>query len=129
MLDHVILTVSDFERSIAFYRQALKPLGVTDLMDYQGPDGHADLVGFGDSGRFYFWLKEGTPDPDAVHVGFAAKSHSAVNAFFNAAIAAGGRVKVEPAPQFQYHPDYYATWVFDPDGYDIEVVNKTGQVD
>jgi len=60
MLDHVILTVSDFERSIAFYTQALKPLGVTDLLDYQGRDGHPDLVGFGDSGRFYFWLKQGT---------------------------------------------------------------------
>jgi catechol 2,3-dioxygenase-like lactoylglutathione lyase family enzyme len=129
MLDHVIVTVSDFTRSIAFYAQALKPLGITDFLDYKGQDGHPDLKGFGNDGRFFFWLKEGRPNPDAVHFGFVAKSHAEVNAFFVAAIAAGGREKTAPAPQLQYHPDYYATWVFDPDGHDVEVVNKTGQID
>jgi hypothetical protein len=80
-------------------------------------------------GRFFFWLKEGRPDPDTVHFGFVAKSHAEVNAFFVAAIAAGGREKTAPVPQLQYHPDYYATWVLDPDGRDVEVVNKTGQID
>ncbi len=61
MLDHVIVTVSDFTRSIAFYEQALKPLGITDLLDYKGQDGHPDLKGFGNDGRFFFWLKEGRP--------------------------------------------------------------------
>ena len=51
-----------------------------------------------------------------------------MNAFFAAAIAAGGREKIVPAPQLQYHPDYYATWGLDPDGHDVEVVNKTGQI-
>jgi predicted lactoylglutathione lyase len=64
-----------------------------------------------------------------VPYGFVAKSHAEVNAFFVAAIAAGGREKTAPAPQLQYHPDYYATWVLDPDGHDVEVVNKTGQID
>ena len=128
MLDHVILTVSDFKRSIAFYEEALKPLEITDFMDYVGKNGHPDLKGFGKDGRFIFWLKEGKPDPDAIHVGFMAKSHAMVDAFYDAAIAAGGRDKTAPAPQLQYHPDYYATWVLDPDGYDIEVVNKTGQI-
>jgi catechol 2,3-dioxygenase-like lactoylglutathione lyase family enzyme len=91
MLDHVIVTVSDFARSIAFYAQALKPLGITDFLDYKGQDGHPDLKGFGNDGRFFFWLKEGRPNPDAVHFGFVAKSHAEVNAFFVAAIAAGGR--------------------------------------
>src|SRR5580704_1781617 len=129
MLDHVIVTVNDFTRSIAFYAQALKPLGITDFLDYKGQDGHPDLKGFGNDGRFFFWLKEGRPNPDAVHFGFVAKSHADVNAFFVAAIAAGGREKTAPAPQLQYHPDYYATWVLDPDGHDVEVVNKTGQID
>ena len=48
---------------------------------------------------------------------------------FAAAIAAGGREKTPPAAQLQYHPDYYATWVLDPDGHDIEVVNKNGQIE
>ena len=128
MLDHVIVTVSNIARSVAFYEQALKPLGVTDFLDFKGQDGHPDLKGFGDGGRFYFWLKEGRPDPEAVHVGFAAKSHAEVDAFFDAAIAAGGREKTAPAAQLQYRPDYYATWVLDPDGHDVEVVNKTGRV-
>ena len=59
MLAHVIVTVSDFTRSIAFYAQALKPLGITDFLDYKGQDGHPDLKGFGNDGRFFFWLKEG----------------------------------------------------------------------
>jgi hypothetical protein len=87
------------------------------------------LKGFGNDGRLFFWLKEGRPDPDTVHFGFVAKSHAEVNAFFVAAIAAGGREKTAPAPQFQYHADYYATWVLDPDGHDVEVVNKIGQID
>jgi len=129
MLDHVILTVSDFERSTAFYERALKPLGITEFMDFVGKDGHPDLKGFGDSGGFYVWLKQGKADPEAVHVGLRAESQAVVNAFFDAAIAAGGRVKTAPGPQLQYHPDYYATWVLDPDGHDIEVVNKTGRIE
>jgi catechol 2,3-dioxygenase-like lactoylglutathione lyase family enzyme len=128
MLDHVILTVSNFKRS-AFYENALKPLGFTDFVIFDGKDGHPDLKGFGTNGRCFFWLKEGTPDPAAIHVGFEAKSQAMVNAFFDAAIAAGGREKTAPARQLQYHSNYYATWVLDPDGYDIEVVNKTGQID
>jgi len=129
MLDHVILTVSDFARSVAFYDQALRPLGITAFLDFKGEDGHPDLKGFGKDGRFFLWLKEGRSDPQAVHVGLAAASHAEVNAFFAAAMAAGGRAKTPPAAQLQYHPDYYATWVLDPDGHDIEVVNKTGRID
>jgi catechol 2,3-dioxygenase-like lactoylglutathione lyase family enzyme len=47
MLDHIIVTVRDFTRSIAFYEQALKPLGMTDFLAYEGQDGHSDLKGFG----------------------------------------------------------------------------------
>jgi hypothetical protein len=52
-----------------------------------------------------------------------------VREFFDDAIAAGARIKTPPGPQLQYHADYFATWVLDPDGPDIEVVNKTGQVE
>jgi hypothetical protein len=83
------------------------------------------LKGFGDGKRFFFWLKEGKPDPQAVHVGFVAKDHSEVDAFYKAALAAGGKSKESPQARLEYHPGYYATWVFDPDGHDIEVVNKS----
>src|ERR1700761_7461377 len=129
MLDHVILTVADFGRSVPFYRAALAPLGITEFLDFPGENGHPHLKGFGISGKFIFWLKEGTPAPDAVHVGFAAASQAKVKEFVEAAVAAGGRGRTAPAPQHQYHAQYFATWVLDPDGHDIEVVNKTGQLD
>ena len=68
MLDHVIVTVSDFARSTAFYAQALKPLGITDFLDFKGRAGHPDLKGLGNNGRLFFWLKEGRPNPDAVRI-------------------------------------------------------------
>jgi len=125
MIDHVILTVSDFKRSVAFYAKALEPLGITTFIDYEGKDGHPDLKGFGDGKRHFFWLKEGKPDPQAVHVGFVAKDHSEVDAFYKAALAAGGKSKESPQARLEYYPGYYATWVLDPDGHDIEVVNKS----
>src|SRR6266436_1017454 len=125
MIDHIILTVSDFERSVAFYRKALKPLGITNFLDYEGQDGHPDLKGFGDGKRAFFWLKEGKPDPQAVHVGFVAKDHAEVDAFYKAAVEAGGKSKEAPQARPEYYPGYYATWVLDPDGHDIEVVHKS----
>jgi hypothetical protein len=64
MLDHIIVTVSDLARSIAFYKQALMLLGITDFLDYDGQDGHPDLKGFGKDGSFFFWLKKGRPGPE-----------------------------------------------------------------
>src|SRR6201988_4529428 len=97
MIDHVILTVSDFERSVAFYTKALKPLGITNFTNYEGHEGHPDLKGFGDGKRAFFSLKEGRPDPQAGHVGFGAKDHAEVDAFSKVAGAAGG--KSTEAPQ------------------------------
>jgi catechol 2,3-dioxygenase-like lactoylglutathione lyase family enzyme len=125
LLDHVILTVRQFERSVAFYSKALKPLGITNFTDYEGHDGHPDLKGFGDGERAFFWLKEGTPDPEAVHVGFEARNRPEVDAFYAAAVKAGGRSKEPPRARLEYYPGYYATWVFDPDGHAIEVVHKS----
>ena len=100
-------------------------MGFTTLLDYEGKDGHPDLKGFGIGKSHFFWLKEGKPDPQAVHVGFVAKDHSEVDAFYKAALAAGGKSKKPPQARPEYYPGYYATWVLDPDGHDIEVVNKS----
>jgi catechol 2,3-dioxygenase-like lactoylglutathione lyase family enzyme len=108
MIDHIILTVSDFERSVAFYAKALKPLGITNFLDYEGQDGHPDLKGFGDGKRAFFWLKEGKPDPQSVHVGFVAKDHAEVDAFYKAAVEAGGKSKAAPQARLEYYPGYYA---------------------
>jgi catechol 2,3-dioxygenase-like lactoylglutathione lyase family enzyme len=125
MIDHIILTVSDFERSVAFYAKALKPLGITNFTDYEGHDGHPDLKGFGDGKRAFFWLKRGKPDPASIHWGFIAENNQAVDAFYKAAIAAGAKDNISPRARLEYYPGYYAADVFDPDGYTFEVVHKS----
>ena len=130
MLDHVFLSVSDIERSIAFYAQALAPLGITDRVDYDGkdgPPGHPDLKGFGCKGRFIFWLRLGVVDSRAAHVGFIAKSRDEVDAAYAAAMAAGATDNGKPSARLYYDPRYYAGNVFDPDGYSLEFVFKSWQ--
>lgn len=125
MIDHVILTVSNFERSVAFYNQAFKPLGVAMVSDFKGEDGHPNLKGFGDGKTVFLWLKEGTPTPDGIHVGFIANSHAEVESFYTAAAVAGARTIESPRVFNEYYPGYYAAWVIDPDGYELEIVNKS----
>src|ERR1700756_4131338 len=73
MLDHMILTVSDVARSLAFYEAALKPLDIKFFMPSKGENGHPDLWGFGDGKRVFFCIKQGKPDPAAIHWGFMAR--------------------------------------------------------
>jgi catechol 2,3-dioxygenase-like lactoylglutathione lyase family enzyme len=103
MLDHVFLSVSDIERSIAFYTQALAALGIADRVDYDGkdgPPGHPDLKGFGCKGRIFFWLRPGVADSRAAHVGFIANSQAAVDAAYAAAMAAGATDNGKPSALF-----------------------------
>jgi catechol 2,3-dioxygenase-like lactoylglutathione lyase family enzyme len=130
MLDHVFLSVSDIERSIAFYTAALAPLGIVNRHDYDGkdgPPGHPDLKGFGADGRMFFWLREGVVDGRAAHVGFVAKSRQAVDAAYVAAMAAGATDNGAPGVRLYYDPRYYAANVLDPDGYSLEFVFKSWQ--
>lgn len=130
MLDHVFICVSDIACSIAFYEKALAPLGIAHALDYngrQGPAGHPDLKGFGANGRVFFWLREGTVDGRAAHVGFVADSQRMVDAAFSAAMAAGATEIHPPGPQLHYDPRYYAAQVRDPDGYSLEFVYKEWQ--
>src|SRR6266849_5374841 len=91
MLDHIILTVSDLERSLKFYTAALTPLKIKMFLPYKGADGHPDPWGFGDGQKAFFWVKQGKPDPVSVHSGFIAENNKAVDAFHKAAIAAGAK--------------------------------------
>jgi catechol 2,3-dioxygenase-like lactoylglutathione lyase family enzyme len=96
MLDHIILTVSDVERSLVFYEAALKPLHIRFFIPYKGEGGHPDLWGFGDGKRASLWLKQGKPDPAAIHWGFKAESNAQVDEFYKAAISAGARNNISP---------------------------------
>ena len=125
MLDHVILTVSNFERSVDFYNKAMEPLGISMVMDYHGPAEHPDLKGFGTGNNIIFWIKEGKAHSNGTHIGFVAKDHAQVDAFHKAAVAAGAQVLESPRVFPEYYPGYYATWVLDPDGYEIELVHKS----
>ncbi|QRM48171.1 VOC family protein [Rhizobium sp. BG6] len=130
MLDHVFISVSDINRSIAFYEAALAPLGIVHAHDYEGkdgPPGHPDLKGFGANGRVFFWLREGVVEGRAVHVGFIADGTFQVDAAFAAAMMAGASEIHPPGGQLHYDPRYYAAQVRDPDGYSLEFVYKEWQ--
>ncbi|MET3927742.1 VOC family protein [Devosia sp. 2618] len=122
MLDHIVLTVSDLERSKKFYELTLAPLGIAHGVDYSGPHGHADMVGFGSQRRMYFWLKQGEAKSSAVHFAFVAETAKALQAFYDAGLAAGGRDNGAPGPRDKYDPRYHAAYVLDPDGYNLEAV-------
>ena len=130
MLDHIILTVGNFAEAVAFYEAVLPHLNIRERQDYDGkngPLGHPDLKGFGANGRLFFWLREGAPHPDAVHVGLVADSERAVQVAYRAALAAGATSKHAPGPQLHYDPRYYASQVVDLDGYTLEFVYKSWQ--
>jgi catechol 2,3-dioxygenase-like lactoylglutathione lyase family enzyme len=124
MIDHIILTVSDVQRSLKFYEAALAPLNISMFMPFKGKDGHPDLWGFGDGKRAFFWLKQGTPYPEAIHWGLEADDNAHVDAFYDAAMAAGAKDRISPRARLEYYPGYYAADVIDPDGYHFEVVHK-----
>ena len=123
MLDHVGLKVTDLRRSKAFFDKALKPLGVSVL--YEGPateTGGTAFIGYGEGFKPYFWINEQPRATEIVHVAFAADSRAKVDAFYAAALSAGGRDNGPPGPRPHYHPHYYGAFVLDPDGHNIEAV-------
>lgn len=116
MIDHFTLTVRDLQRSKAFYRAALAPLGFDVRMDF------GEYVGFGDRQKPYFWLKEGSAPTQPMHIAFQARNRAAVDAFHAAALAAGARDDGAPGLRADYHPNYYGAFVVELDGHPIEAV-------
>jgi len=125
MLDHIGLHVSGFERSREFYRQALAPLGVTLVMEVSAEQtGDGDHAGFGLDGKPGFWVGTSYNGHPAgpVHVALTAPNRAAVDAFHRAALDAGARDNGAPGLRPHYHDHYYAAFVLDPDGHNIEAV-------
>jgi catechol 2,3-dioxygenase-like lactoylglutathione lyase family enzyme len=116
MIDHTGVTVSDVAKSKAFYRAALAPLGYAVIMEWE------QFAGFGVPPKPDFWIGQGTPNVPSVHVAFRAESRTQVDAFYRAAIAAGGRDNGEPGPRPHYHSHYYGAFVLDLDGHNVEAV-------
>jgi catechol 2,3-dioxygenase-like lactoylglutathione lyase family enzyme len=123
MIDHAGVSVSDFSASKDFYRAALEPLGYQVLMEVSAElTGHGDAAGFGIAPKPDFWIGGGNPNVPPVHVAFRAADRAQVDAFYKAAIAAGGRDNGAPGLRPHYHPHYYGAFVLDPDGHNIEAV-------
>ena len=127
ILDHVSVNVSDYAASKKFYERALAPLGITMVMEFA----EWNTGGFGRDGKPELWLSGGTTrfQTDAqravitpVHIALIAQDRAAIDAFYEAAIAAGGRDNGGPGLRPEYHPGYYGAFVLDLDGNNLEAV-------
>ena len=118
MLDHVGLNVRDYQASRRFYEQALAPLGHGVVMAFD----EWKAAGFGSGGKPSFWVSEREPLGTGTHIAFVAADRAAVDAFHEAALGAGGRDNGAPGLREHYHPTYYAAFVLDPDGNNVEAV-------
>jgi catechol 2,3-dioxygenase-like lactoylglutathione lyase family enzyme len=116
MFDHVVIGVSDYAASKAFFLQALAPLGMAVLQE--GPLG-VEMSADGKTSLCLFQAKE---KPAYLHLAFRAENRGQVDAFHRAALAAGGQDHGAPGLRPQYHAQYYAAFVIGPDGHNIEVV-------
>ena len=119
MLDHVAVQCADVAASAGFYDTVLGPLGGARVMDF------GTVIGFGTDGKPDLWLgpqQTGTGFREA-HLAFAAPSREAVREFFAAAVRAGAEILHEPRIWPEYHADYYAAFVRDPDGNNVEAVS------
>ena len=116
MIDHVSVRVQDFPRLLAFYRDALAPIGYSVIMEYPG------AVGLGAQGKPDLWLMQTEQALNPTHVALSSARRDLIDAFHAAGLAAGGTDNGPPGLRADYHPTYYAAYVRDPEGNNIEVV-------
>jgi len=124
MIDHLGIAVSDIAKSSKFYEAALGALGMSVQMEV-GPDRSGDgstALGFGVPGEKIFWIADGEKVGEVTHVAFRADDHRQVDQFHAAGLGAGGRDNGNPGPRPNYGPNYYAAFLCDPDGANIEAV-------
>jgi len=123
MIDHVSLGVRDLDQSRQFYDAVLRPLGIVRTVDFQqrGSDYGAMAGSLGVEFTITVEASNSLP-ARGMHVCFRAPDRAAVQAFHTAALRCGGRSDGEPGLRPQYHPDYFAAFVIDPDGHRVEAV-------
>jgi catechol 2,3-dioxygenase-like lactoylglutathione lyase family enzyme len=123
MIDHTGFAVSDLSRAKAFYAAALKPLGIELLMEVTAQQtGAGAHAGFGVAEKPFFWVGDHGLPCSGVHIAFTAQNRAQVDAFYRAALKAGGRDNGGPGLRPHYHANYYGAFVLDPDGNNIEAV-------
>jgi len=116
IFDHIGLSVMSYEKSKAFYTQALAPLGIAIVKEFQG------AAGMGRGGKPEFWFIARQPKQEPMHIAFAAENRKQVREFHEAALKAGGKDNGAPGIREMYHKNYYGAFVLDPDGHNIEAV-------
>ncbi len=116
MIAHTSLPVSDYQRAKEFYTKVLKTLGYTQNMEY------GEAAGYNDGKNTDFWIGTNKQGVVPLHVAFEAKDKEAVQAFYDAALKAGAKDNGKPGYRKQYWPGYFAAFVYDADGHNIEVV-------
>ena len=116
MFDHIGFGVSDLPASKSFFLAALAPLEIGVVME--GEFG----VGIGKKGKPSLWLSQGGAKPSPLHLAFAADTRAEVDAFYRAALAAGGKDNGAPGLRPHYHANYYGAFVIGPDGHNVEAV-------
>ena len=118
MFDHVKFGVSDYATSKAFFLKALEPLGVAVVAEGTPTYG----VELASKGKDSLCLHQTDEKPAQLHLAFAAENRQQVDAFYRAALAAGGKDNGAPGLRPQYNANYYAAFVIGPDGHNIEAV-------
>ena len=118
LIDHIGLAVSDYEVSKAFYLACLKPLGIELVVELE----EEGWAGLGRDGKGEFWFGPDDKVQHPMHIAFRADTRAQVDAFYQAALLAGGCDNGAPGVREIYHPDYYGAFVLDPDGHNIEAV-------
>ncbi len=116
IIDHIGITVSDYDRSKQFFCRALAPLGIELVMEVE------EWAGLGKGGRPELWLGVGGQKQGPMHIAFIADTRDQVRAFHAAALAAGGTDNGPPGLREIYHPNYFGAFVLDPDGHNVEAV-------
>lgn len=124
MIDHTGINVSNLEKSKEFYTNVLAALHCKVLLEL------SNAVGFGTEGNRNiskdpggaFWISAGKPQEPRIHIAFSTKSRAEVDEFHKTALKAGGTDNGPPGLRPKYHSNYYAAFILDPDGYNIEAV-------
>jgi catechol 2,3-dioxygenase-like lactoylglutathione lyase family enzyme len=122
MLDHIGVQVADVEASLAFYLRSFSPIGMREAVRF--PAGESFVVGLaGPEGIPSFWLSPAArPEARELHLAFRAADRGAVDAVYEAAVAAGAEVLHAPREWPEYHPGYYGVFLRDLDGHNVEAV-------
>lgn len=122
LIDHIEIPVADGASARAFYTATLGVLGMSMVIDIPANERHNMRCGFGVNGYPCFWIHDNKASNTALHIAFRAETHQQVDAMYALALQFGGASNGEPGIRHHYHDHYYAAYVFDLDGNNVEFV-------